>query len=47
LQDRFGVSFGFRDIKPSGWHTPFVALTIADLNGALYWLIPAAWRSGR
>jgi hypothetical protein len=25
----------------------FVALTIADLNGALYWLIPAAWRSGR
>jgi hypothetical protein len=47
LQDRFGVSFGFRDITPSGWHTPFVALTIADLNGALYWLIPAAWRSGR
>jgi Patatin-like phospholipase len=47
LQDRFGVSFGFRDITPTGWHTPFVALTIADLNGALYWLIPAAWRSGR
>jgi predicted acylesterase/phospholipase RssA len=47
LQDRFGVSFGFRDITPKGWHIPFVALTIADLNGALYWLIPAAWRSGR
>jgi hypothetical protein len=47
LQDRFGVSFGFRDITPRGWYTPFVALTIADLNGALYWLIPAAWRSGR
>ncbi|MGO9764022.1 MAG: patatin-like phospholipase family protein [Myxococcaceae bacterium] len=47
LQDRFGVSFGFRSITPSGWQTPFVALTIADLNGALYWLIPAAWRSGR
>jgi Patatin-like phospholipase len=47
LQDRFGVSFGFRDITPSGWYTPFVALTISDLNGALYWLIPAAWRSGR
>jgi hypothetical protein len=29
------------------WNTPFVALTIADLNGTLYWLIPAAWRSGR
>lgn len=47
LQDRFGVSFGFRNITPAGWNTPFVALTIADLNGALYWLIPAAWRSGR
>ncbi len=47
LQDRFGVSFGFRSITPSGWQTPFLALTIADLNGALYWLIPAAWRSGR
>jgi hypothetical protein len=47
LQDRFGVSFGFRNITPTGWYTPYVALTIADLNGALYWLIPAAWRSGR
>lgn len=47
LQDRFGVSFGFRNITPAGWYTPFVALTVADLNGALYWLIPAAWRSGR
>jgi hypothetical protein len=47
FQDRFGVSFGFRNITPSGWYTPFVALTIADLNGALYWLVPAAWRSGR
>ncbi|HXX31884.1 MAG TPA: patatin-like phospholipase family protein [Myxococcaceae bacterium] len=47
FQDRFGVSFGFRNVTPSGWYTPFVALTIADLNGALYWLIPSAWRSGR
>jgi hypothetical protein len=47
LQDRFGLSFGFRNITPAGWYSPFVALTIADLNGALYWLIPSAWRSGR
>jgi hypothetical protein len=47
FQDRFGVSFGFRNITPAGWKTPFVALTIADLNGSLYWLIPSAWRSGR
>jgi hypothetical protein len=47
LQDRLGVSFGFRNLSGGNWNTPFVALTIADLNGALYWVIPAAWRSGR
>lgn len=47
FQDRFGVSFGFNNVTSKGWYSPFVALTIADLNGALYWLIPAAWRSGR
>ncbi len=47
LQDRLGVSFGFRNITSGGWNSPFVALTVADLNGMLYWLIPAAWRSGR
>ncbi len=47
LQDRFGLAVGFRSISSAGWQTPFVALNIADLNGALYWLIPAAWRSGR
>jgi hypothetical protein len=47
LQGRLGVSFGFQNITSSGWNTPFVALTIADVNGALYWLIPAAWRSER
>ena len=47
LQDRIGVSFGFRNLTGGSWNTPFVALTVADLNGMLYWLIPAAWRSGR
>ncbi len=47
LQDRVGVSFGFRDLSGGNWNTPFVALTIADLNGMLYWLLPPAWRSGR
>ena len=47
LQDRVGVSFGFRDLSGGNWNTPFVALTIADVNGMLYWLVPAAWRSGR
>lgn len=47
LQDRVGVSFGFRNLTGGSWNDPFVALTIADLNGMLYWLIPAAWRSGR
>ena len=47
LQDRVGVSFGFRDLTGGNWNTPFVALTVADLNGMLYWLIPPAWRSGR
>jgi predicted acylesterase/phospholipase RssA len=47
LQDRVGVSFGFRDLSGGNWNTPFVALTIADLNGMLYWLVPPAWRSGR
>jgi hypothetical protein len=47
LQDRLGVSFGFRDVSGGSWKTPFVALTIADLNGTLYWLFSPAWRSGR
>ncbi len=47
LQDRVGVSFGFRNLSGGNWNTPFVALTIADLNGMLYWLFPPAWRSGR
>lgn len=47
LQDRLGVSFGFREIGSDGWKTPFVALTVADLNGMVYWLFPPAWRSGR
>ena len=47
LQDRVGVSFGFRNVSGGNWNTPFVALTVADLNGMLYWLVPAAWRSGR
>jgi hypothetical protein len=47
LQDRVGVSFGFRNLSGGTWNTPFVALTFADLNGMLYWLIPPAWRSGR
>ncbi len=47
LQDRLGISFGFRNLTGGSWNTPFVALTIADLNGMLYWLIPPAWRSGR
>jgi predicted acylesterase/phospholipase RssA len=47
LQDRLGVSFGFRNLTGGSWNSPFVALTVADLNGMLYWLIPSAWRSGR
>ena len=47
LQDRVGVSFGFRDLSGGNWNTPFVALTVADLNGMVYWLVPAAWRLGR
>jgi hypothetical protein len=47
LQDRIGVSFGFRNVSGGSWKTPFVALTIADLNGMLYWLVSPAWRSGR
>jgi predicted acylesterase/phospholipase RssA len=46
LQDRLGLSFGVRDLSaPNGtWDAVFVALTIADLNGALYWLTPWAPR---
>jgi predicted acylesterase/phospholipase RssA len=47
LQDRVGVSFGFRNLSAGTWNTPFVALTIADLNGTLYGLVSPAWRSGR
>ncbi|HYV66950.1 MAG TPA: patatin-like phospholipase family protein, partial [Myxococcales bacterium] len=46
LQDRLGLSFGVRDVSvPNGTgNAVFVALTIADFNGALYWLTPWAHR---
>jgi hypothetical protein len=44
LQDRLGLSLGVRELSLSRGTagTVFVALTIADLNGALYWLTPWA-----
>jgi predicted acylesterase/phospholipase RssA len=46
LQDRLGLSFGVRQLSISGGTAgePFIALTIADLNGAIYWLTPWAAR---
>jgi predicted acylesterase/phospholipase RssA len=46
LQDRLGLSVGLRDLSvPRGTgDAVFIALTIADLNGALYWLTPWAAR---
>jgi len=44
LQDRLGFSFGVRELSISRGTAGavFVALTIADLNGAMYWLTPWA-----
>ena len=44
LQDRLGLSLGVRELSLSRGTAGavFVALTIADLNGALYWLTPWA-----
>jgi predicted acylesterase/phospholipase RssA len=44
LQDRIGLSFGVRQLSLSRGtaDTVFVAITIADLNGAMYWLTPWA-----
>src|SRR5712691_10399951 len=42
LQDRLGLSLGVRELSLSRGTAGavFVALTIADLNGAMYWLTP-------
>jgi hypothetical protein len=42
LQDRLGISVGVRQL--SGWNDVFVALTVSDLNGMVYWLTPWAKR---
>jgi len=44
LQDRVGVSLGVRELSLSRGMAGevFFALTIADLNGAMYWLTPWA-----
>jgi len=44
LQDRLGLSLGVRELSLSRGTAGavFVALTIADLNGAMYWLTPWA-----
>jgi len=44
LQDRLGLSVGVRELSLSRGTAGgvFVALTIADLNGAMYWLTPWA-----
>jgi predicted acylesterase/phospholipase RssA len=44
LQDRIGLSVGVRELSLSRGTaaTVFVAITIADLNGAMYWLTPWA-----
>ena len=38
LQDRLGVSVGVRQL--SGFNDLFVALSVSDVNGMLYWLTP-------
>ena len=42
LQDRLGVSVGVRRL--SGFNDVFVALSVSDVNGMLYWLTPWAER---
>jgi hypothetical protein len=42
LQDRLGISAGVRSF--SGAHDVFVALTVSDVNGMVYWLTPWAKR---
>ena len=42
LQQRLGVAIGVRQL--SGFNNLFVALTISDVNGMLYWLTPWAPR---
>ncbi len=42
LQDRLGLSVGVRQL--SGFSDLFVALSISDLNGMVYWLTPWAER---
>ena len=42
LQDRLGVSVGVRRL--SGFKDVFVALSVSDVNGMLYWLTPWAER---
>ena len=42
LQDRLGISAGVRSF--SGEHDVFVALTVSDVNGMVYWLTPWAKR---
>jgi hypothetical protein len=42
LQDRVGVAVGVKQFGTA--NNLFVALTIADLNGMLYWLTPWAPR---
>ncbi|HUM13520.1 MAG TPA: patatin-like phospholipase family protein [Myxococcaceae bacterium] len=42
LQDRLGLSLGVRRL--SGFNDVFVALSVSDLNGMIYWLTPWAER---
>jgi hypothetical protein len=42
LQDRLGVSVGVRQL--SGFNDVFVALSLSDVNGMIYWLTPWAER---
>ena len=42
LQDRLGVSVGVRQLD--GFHDLFVALSVSDVNGMIYWLAPWAER---
>ena len=46
FQDRLGLSFGVRELSLARGTAGavFVALTLADLNGAVYWLTPWAAR---
>lgn len=46
LQDRIGLSVGVRELSVSRGTagSVFVALTLSDLNGAVYWLTPWAHR---